>query len=89
MTVRAGDISSSARSAAPMARMQWWIRPGPSRAWLIAKPSPSPLSTSLAGTLTFSKMISAWPSRSAYPNTGRLRTTVTPGASIGTTIIDC
>jgi hypothetical protein len=24
--------SSSARSAAPMERMQWWMRPGPSRA---------------------------------------------------------
>ena len=31
-------ISSSARSAAPISRMQWWMRPGPSRAWAIAKP---------------------------------------------------
>ena len=25
----------------PISRMQWWIRPGPSRAWAIAKPPPS------------------------------------------------
>ena len=31
-------MSSSARSAAPMARMQWWMRPGPRRAWAMAKP---------------------------------------------------
>ena len=35
-------ISSSARSAMPIRRMQWWIRPGPSRACAIANPSPSP-----------------------------------------------
>ena len=35
-------IASSARSAAPIARMQWWMRPGPRRAWAIMKPSPSP-----------------------------------------------
>ena len=34
-------IRSSARSAMPMARMQWWMRPGPSRACAIMKPSPS------------------------------------------------
>ena len=33
-------ISSIARSAAPIARMQWWIRPGPSRSWAILKPAP-------------------------------------------------
>ena len=31
-------IMSSARSAIPIARMQWWMRPGPSRACAIAKP---------------------------------------------------
>ena len=25
----------------PSQRMQWWIRPGPSRSWAIAKPPPS------------------------------------------------
>ncbi len=35
-------ISSIARSARPIERMQWWIRPGPRRACAIAKPSPSP-----------------------------------------------
>ena len=56
--------SSSARSAMPIERMQWWMRPGPSRAWEIMKPSPSPASSALAGTRTSSKSTSAWPSRS-------------------------
>ena len=42
-------ISSSARSAAPIVRMQWWMRPGPSRAWAIRKPSPSPAIRFAAG----------------------------------------
>ena len=32
--------------------MQWWIRPGPSRAWAIMKPSPSPAIRFSAGTRT-------------------------------------
>ena len=43
----------------------------------------------MAGTGTSVKVISACPSRSWYPNTGRFRTTRTPGASSGTTAIDC
>ena len=35
-------ISSSARSATPIERMQWWMRPGPSRPCAMAKPLPSP-----------------------------------------------
>ena len=35
-------IISSALSAIPMRRMQWWIRPGPSRPWAISNPRPSP-----------------------------------------------
>ena len=31
-------ISSMAASATPIERMQWWMRPGPRRAWAIAKP---------------------------------------------------
>ena len=54
-------ISSIARSATPIARMQWWIRPGPSRAWAIAKPSPSSPIRLDAGTRTSSKSSSAWP----------------------------
>ena len=54
--------SSSARSAAPMERMQWWIRPGPRRAWLMAKPSPSPAIMLEAGTRTSSNSSSTWPS---------------------------
>ena len=42
-------ISDSARSAAPIARMQWWMRPGPSRACAIRKPMPSPAIRFAAG----------------------------------------
>ncbi len=55
-------IASSARSAAPIERMQWWMRPGPSRAWAIMKPSPSPAIRFSAGTRTSSNRTSAWPS---------------------------
>ncbi len=54
-------ISSRARSAAPICRMQWWIRPGPSRAWAIANPSPSPAIRFSAGTRTSVNTTSAWP----------------------------
>ena len=54
-------ISSSARSATPIARMQWWMRPGPSRACAMAKPPPSSPMRLLAGTRTFSNVISQWP----------------------------
>ena len=56
--------SSSARSAAPIDRMQWWMRPGPSRAWLMANPSPSSAIMLLAGTRQFSNRSSTWPSGS-------------------------
>ncbi len=84
-------ISSSARSAMPMSRMQWWIRPGPSRACAIAKPSPSSATRCDAGTRTESKTISACPPwlASVNPKTFRPRTTFTPGVSRGTRIIDC
>ena len=45
---------SRARSATPIARMQWWMRPGPRRAWEMAKPPPSSPSRLSAGTRTFS-----------------------------------
>ena len=32
-------IISIARSQLPIARMQWWIRPGPRRSWAITKPA--------------------------------------------------
>ena len=47
-------ISSSARSATPRLRMQWWMRPGPSRAWAIMKPPPCGPSRFAAGTRTSS-----------------------------------
>ena len=55
-------MSSSARSAAPIARMQWWMRPGPSRACAIAKPMPSPAMRLEAGTRTSAKFTTPWPS---------------------------
>jgi hypothetical protein len=45
-------IISSARSARPIRRMQWWMRPGPSRPCAISKPRPSPSSMFDAGTRT-------------------------------------
>ena len=47
-------MHSSARSATPMERMQWWMRPGPRRAWEMAKPPPSSPRRLSAGTRTFS-----------------------------------
>ncbi len=47
-------ISSSARWAQPISRMQWWMRPGPSRPWAISKPRPSPSSMWSSGTRTLS-----------------------------------
>ncbi len=40
------------RQGAPMARMQWCSRPGPSRPCAISKPRPSPSSMLAAGTRT-------------------------------------
>ena len=45
-------ISSSARSAAPTDRMQWWMRPGPSRTCEISNPRPSPSRMFDSGTRT-------------------------------------
>ncbi len=59
--VARSHISLSARSAAPIERMQWWMRPGPRRAWAIMKPSPSPAMRLLAGTRTSVKRSSLWP----------------------------
>ena len=58
-------MSSTARSAMPISRMQWWMRPGPSRAWAMAKPPPSSPIRLSTGTRTSSKTISAWPPWSA------------------------
>jgi hypothetical protein len=54
-------IISSARSAAPMDRMQWWMRPGPRRPCAISKPRPSPSRMFATGTRTFSSTTSMWP----------------------------
>ena len=54
-------MASMATSAMPIERMQWWMRPGPSRAWAMAKPVPSSPMRLLAGTRTSVKRSSAWP----------------------------
>ncbi len=54
-------ISSSALSATPIWRMQWWMRPGPSLPCAMAKPLPSPHKMFSTGTRTSSKEISACP----------------------------
>ncbi len=57
--------SSSARSAAPITRMQWWMRPGPRRPCAISKPRPMPAITFSFGTRTLSNVISPWPKGSS------------------------
>ena len=54
-------MRDSDRSAMPTARIAWWIRPGPSLAWAIMNPSPSPASRLVTGTRTLSKTSSEWP----------------------------
>src|SRR5207247_1032558 len=84
------NMSSSARSAPPIWRMQWWMRPGPRRPWAISNPRPSPSNMLDTGTRTFSKSTSPWPcGASSYPNTVSMRITLIPGASRSTRIIDC
>mmetsp|Transcript_61769 Transcript_61769/g.147051 ORF Transcript_61769/g.147051 Transcript_61769/m.147051 type:complete len:296 (-) Transcript_61769:138-1025(-) len=81
---------ASARSASPINRMQWWMRPGPRRPCAISNPRPSPSSRLLAGTSTSLKRTSACPwGASSNPKTESGRTTFTPGASKGTSTIDC
>mmetsp|Transcript_25164 Transcript_25164/g.100161 ORF Transcript_25164/g.100161 Transcript_25164/m.100161 type:complete len:358 (+) Transcript_25164:526-1599(+) len=81
-------VSSNARSHAPMARMQWWTRPGPRRACAISKPRPWPRSiASVLSTTTSSKTHSAWPcGASSKPRTRSGRSTRT--RSIGTRTIE-
>ncbi len=73
----------------PIERMQWWMRPGPRRAWAIMKPSPSLPSRLLAGTRTLRSSSSLWPSGAMWFITGMLRTSSTPGVSNGTRIMLC
>ncbi len=70
--------------------MQWCTRPGPSRPWAIANASPGPLMTLPAGTRTSANDTSPWPSGSSYiPIVLSIRSTLTPGVSIGTRTIEC
>ena len=83
-------INVRARSAWPMALMQWWIRPGPNRRCAISKPLPSPHRIDSCGTLHSVNSISMWPfGASSSPKTVRGRTRRIPGVSIGTSSIDC
>ncbi len=83
-------IISRAASALPMVRMQWWMRPGPRRTWLISKPRPSPSRMFSFGTRTLVNLMCMWP-RGAWsaPKTCIGPMTFTPGVSIGTRICDC
>src|SRR5271166_92662 len=54
-------IASSARSDWPIARMQWWMRPGPSRPCAISKPRPRPRINASLGTRTSVKRMCMWP----------------------------
>ena len=70
--------------------MQWWMRPGPRRTWLISKPRPSPRSMLAAGTRTSVNRMRMWPcGASSRPKTSIGSITWTPGVSIGTRICDC
>mmetsp|Transcript_58333 Transcript_58333/g.126102 ORF Transcript_58333/g.126102 Transcript_58333/m.126102 type:complete len:219 (+) Transcript_58333:235-891(+) len=83
-------IRLSARSAWPIIRMQWWMRPGPRRSCAISKPRPSPIRTLDSGTRTSSKRISMCPfGQSSSPKTIIGLTRVMPGVSSGTSICDC
>ena len=82
-------MRASARSPAPRARITWWIRPGPSRAWAAANPPPSSPRMFVTGTRTSSKTISQWPGWCWWPKTGNERTISMPGVSAGTITIDC
>ncbi len=81
---------SRARSAAPIVRMQWWMRPGPRRAWAMANPPPSSPRRFEAGT----RHVVEARARSGPPGRGSrtraaTRTTSRPGVSSGTRTIDC
>mmetsp|Transcript_16871 Transcript_16871/g.32936 ORF Transcript_16871/g.32936 Transcript_16871/m.32936 type:complete len:276 (-) Transcript_16871:161-988(-) len=80
-------IACNAVSACPIERIQWWMRPGPSRPWAISNPLPSPSSMFDTGTRTSLKMISAW--SCWWPKTARGRRIVMPGVSRGTSTILC
>ena len=83
-------IKSSAFSAAPMLRMQWWMRPGPNRSCEISKPRPSPSSMLSLGTRTLLKLMCMWPCGAwSSPKTCMAPSMTTPGVSLGTRIIDC
>ena len=86
-SVARSQSNSSAFSAEPMERMQWWMRPGPRRPCEISKPRPGPRMMLSLGTRTFSSLTRMCPcGASNMLNTLRGRTIFTPGVSIGTRI---
>ena len=54
-----------ARSQMPIQRMQWWMRPGPSRSCAIAKPAPPRRGGSSTGTRRLVRRTSAWLAQSS------------------------
>ena len=78
-------IRSNARCAWPSQRMQWKMRPGPSRCCAIRNPCPRGPSRFARGTRTLSYSTSQWPLN--IPITGVSRTMLYPGVSVGTTIM--
>ena len=84
------QAASSAASASPISRMQWCTRPGPSRPWAIANASPGPEMMLATGTRTSVNETSPCPSGSSWmPIVLSIRSTFTPGASIGTSTMVC
>mmetsp|Transcript_17396 Transcript_17396/g.51893 ORF Transcript_17396/g.51893 Transcript_17396/m.51893 type:complete len:220 (+) Transcript_17396:240-899(+) len=83
-------VSVSARSAWPMARMQWWMRPGPSLRCAISKPLPGAQSTEDLGMRMSSNVSSMWPlGASSCSKTVSGRWSTMPGVSMGTSSMDC
>jgi hypothetical protein len=84
------QASSSASSARPISRMQWCTLPGPRRAWAIANAWPGPPTIVLVGRRTSAKETSPCPpGASSKPIVESIRSTFTPGASSGTSTIEC
>ncbi len=83
-------IFSSARSARPIRRMQWWMRPGPRRPCAISKPRPSPSRMFEAGTRTFSKFdLHVAVRRIVVAEHRQVAQDLDARVSAGTRIIDC
>ena len=84
--------SASARSATPMVRMQWRMRPGPRRPCATSKPRPSPSSRLAAAHVhvaQFDFHVSVRSVSVIAKDAERTDCTSMPGVFDGTRIIDC